>query len=413
MSGKISKISGSIVTVTGLSCTKMADMVTIGPNQLIGEVVGLTTAGAWVQVYESTHGLKTGDAVTCTCKPLEIELGPGLLGAFLDGLGRPWPALYAASGGTVAAGIRVPSLDRAKRCTFNPSVTVGAKVSAGDVIGTVQETRTALHKISVPAHISGTVAEVHSGERTVEETVVIVKGFDGTDHKLSMAQRRPLRIPAPIAQRHLSETLLKTGAAEFDGAHPLTRGGTALLSASGGAKSTLLDLIQGADADVIVYVNCGGRGAEIASFQKTLSEQTDAKGEALDPRIVHIASPADSPAAACEISIYTGLTIASYFRDMGQHVLLIADSLDAWIGALSATGGLIGSAAYEGGPPTDISTRLGQFFAHAGTVTCLGGDNRQGSLTLIGIAAPDMPGFWTNTMTRLPQVVWEQEEDHD
>jgi len=411
MIGQIRKVSGSVITATGLASAKLGDVVYVGEAKLLGEIARLTGDAAWIHLCEDARGLRPGDPVICAGHPMEIELGPGLLGGFYDGIGRSWTTLYAKTGDILTPGVQAPTIDRDKRWAFKPGVTVGTKLVPGDVIGTVQETPGISHKVLVPVGISGTVAEVHSGERTVEETLAIVRAADGADHKLSMLQRWPIRIPRPVQRRHLSDTQIQTGIGAIDTRFPLFHGGTASLVGADGSGRALLEQLSAActDIDVIVYICPGGRGADMAETFRALSEQRDPKtSEPLIHRTVFVASPDGTPAAMREAAIPTGRTIASYYRDMGLDVLVIADTLAGWVGALSATSGLMGTAAYEGGPPVDLGTRLGQFYAAAGTVTCLGSDRRQGRLSAIGVVPPELPMSESYRIARrLSAAVWE------
>lgn len=407
MSGKIVKVSGPVVGIAGLPGAKMGDVVYLGVNRVAGEVTQLTKDTVWVLACETASGLTPGDPAVCAGSPLTMELGPGLLGGAYDGLGRSLEALYAKSGDMVTPGIEVQTLDRTKRWRFHPSVTVGAKLTAGDVIGMVQETASVMHKIMVPGGLSGTVAEIHSGERTVDEVVAILKAADGADHKLTMAQTWAIRRERPYKQKHRSETHLQTGVPEIDqSASPLVLGGTALLIGEDDSGQAMLkQLIAGAEIDVIVYVACGLSGGTCAEIIQICSEQAE-------PKTVLVTSPCDTEAIMREATIHRGMTIASYYRDMGLHAVLVIDNLVAWFNAVSEVAGLMGESTHELGLPINLSSRLAELFAPAGFVTCQGTEKRQGSLSIIGNPlSEDASETMEHMLTRLIPTVWRMEND--
>jgi len=406
MNGKIVKVSGSVIGIQGLPGAKMGDTVYLGADRIVGEVTQLTRNMVWALAFEIIDGLKPGDPAEWTDVPLTMELGPGLLGGAYDGLGRSLDALYAKTGDTITAGAEVPTLDRTKRWSFNPTVTVGAKVTSGDVIGTVQETPSVIHKVMVPVCISGTVAEVHSGERTVDEVVVIVKAADGMDHKLTMAQNWAIRRERPYKQKHRSETQIQTGVPEIDRHAPLALGSSVLLlGEDGGGQAVLKQLLaHSVGVDVIVYVACGLSGSACADVLRLCRAQTE-------PKTVLVLSPCDTEAITQEAAVHRGRTIASYYRDMGLGAMLIIDDLAGFIGTSSETAGLMGTAAYEGGPPLNLSGRLAELFAPTGVVTCLGAEKRQGSLSIIG-ALPSVEALEQvgKSLTRIVSTVWNVED---
>jgi len=406
MKGNIVKVSGPLVGIQGLFGAKMGDKIFLGADRIVGEVTQLTRDRVWALAFETTEGLKLGDIAEHAGTPLTMELGPGLLGGAYDGLGRSLDALYAKTGNHITPGAEVQTLDRTKRWSFHPSVTVGAKLAAGDIIGVVQESTSVTHKIMVPADISGTVIEVHSGDRTVEEAVVIVKDIDGIDHKLTMVQNWAIRMERPYQQQHRSETQVQIGVAEIDQNAPLVLGGSALLIGEEGSGQAALKqlLANGADVDVFVYLACGLSGSVCADVLALCRAQSEQK-------TVCILSPRDAEAAAQEATVYRGLTIASYYRDMGLSVVLILDNLGGFISASSETAGLMGAIAYEGGPSINLNGRLAELFAPAGVVTCLGTEKRQGSLSIIGTLSSEEAFEQTEkSLTRIVSTVWHTED---
>ena len=412
MSGKIVKVSGPLVVAEGLADANMADVVRVGEQRLIGEILTMTDGTASIQVYEETGGLGPGAEVVSTGAPLAVELGPGLLENIYDGIQRPLEEVRALTGDTIARGVDVPALNRTKRWGFTPLVTVGAKVSEGDVIGTVQETSAILHKIMVPPGIAGTVSEVHSGERTVEETVVIVKDKHGIEHKLTMMQKWPVRIGRPVASKYVPEAPVQTGQRVIDTMFPLAKGGTAAVPGPFGSGKTVVQhaLAKWSDVDVVVYIGCGERGNEMTDVLMEFPELVDpVTGEPLMKRTVLIANTSDMPVAAREASIYTGITIAEYFRDMGYDVAVIADSTSRWAEALREMSGRLEEMPGEEGYPAYLGSRLAQFYERAGVVGCLGSDKRKGSLTAIGAVSPpggDISEPVSQATMRIVKVFW-------
>jgi len=372
MKSKVLKVSGSLVQIGEKEAAKLYETVQLGANKITGEIRRLTEDIAWVLVHERADSLKPGDLAECAGVPLQMELGPGLLGGAYDGLGRSLEALYAKTGDQISPGAEAPALDLTKRWSFRPSVTVGTKVLPGDSIGMVQETAHVAHRIMVPEGVSGTVAEVHSGERTIEEVIVIVKAPDGTDHKLTMTQNWPIRVGRPYRQKHRGETQIQTGV-------DLVQGGTALLTGEMASGQAVLDkLIESEMLDVIVYAASGLPGNECAALIEACKKQAE-------PKTVLLTSPCDTEAAAQEAVVYRGLTIAAYYRDMGLNTAFIIDNLAAWIDAVSETAERMDEISCEDGLPINLRERLAELFEPAGVVTCLGTEKRQGSLTIIGV----------------------------
>jgi len=412
MGGTIVKVSGPLVVAEGLSEANMSDVVRIGEDRLIGEILNMTGGTASIQVYEETGGLGPGGEVVTTGEPLSVELGPGLLDNIYDGIQRPLEEIRELTGDTIARGVEVPALDRNRRWAFTPTVTIGDKVVGGDVIGTVQETSALLHKIMVPPGISGTVTEVHSGERTVMEPVVILRSAEGIEHKLTMLQRWPVRVGRPFNRKFVPVTPVQSGQRVIDTMFPLAKGGTAAVPGPFGSGKTVVQhaLAKWSDVDVVVYIGCGERGNEMTDVLKEFPELVDPRsGEPLMRRTVLIANTSDMPVAAREASIYTGITIAEYFRDMGYDVAVIGDSTSRWAEALREMSGRLEEMPGEEGYPAYLGSRLAQFYERAGVVECLGTDGRRGTLTAIGAVSP--PGGDTSepvsqATMRIVKVFW-------
>ena len=412
MGGKIVKVSGPLVVAEGLSDANMADVVRVGSQKLIGEILNMTGDTAAIQVYEETGGLGPGGDVVTTGVPLSVELGPGLLENIYDGIQRPLEEIRALTGDTIARGVDVVALNRERLWNFQPTVRVGDVLCAGDIIGTVPETTAVLHKVMVPPGISGTVVEVHGGERTVEETVVILHTEQGTEHKLSMLQRWPVRVGRPYHQKFVPSAPIQSGQRVIDTMFPLAKGGTAAVPGPFGSGKTVVQhaLAKWSDVDVVVYIGCGERGNEMTDVLKEFPELIDPKsGEPLMRRTVLIANTSDMPVAAREASIYTGITIAEYFRDMGYDVAVIGDSTSRWAEALREMSGRLEEMPGEEGYPAYLGSRLAQFYERAGVVACLGSDRRRGSLTAIGAVSPpggDISEPVSQATMRIVKVFW-------
>ena len=412
MGGTIVKVSGPLVVAEGLSDANMADVVRIGEDRLIGEILNMTGATASIQVYEETGGLGPGGQVVTTGVPLSVELGPGLLDNIYDGIQRPLEEIRELTGDTIARGVEVPALDRERRWDFTPTVTIGDSVTGGDVIGTVQETSALLHKVMVPPGVAGTVVEVHSGKRTVVEPVVTLRSGDGTEHPLPMLQRWPVRVGRPFNRKFVPVTPVQSGQRVIDTMFPLAKGGTAAVPGPFGSGKTVVQhaLAKWSDVDVVVYIGCGERGNEMTDVLKEFPELIDPRsGEPLMRRTVLIANTSDMPVAAREASIYTGITIAEYFRDMGYDVAVIGDSTSRWAEALREMSGRLEEMPGEEGYPAYLGSRLAQFYERAGVVECLGTDGRRGTLTAIGAVSP--PGGDTSepvsqATMRIVKVFW-------
>ena len=411
MSGRIVKVSGPLVVAEGMEDANMADVVRVGQQQLIGEILNMTGGSASIQVYEETSGLGPGAEVTTTGMPLSVELGPGMLENIYDGIQRPLTEIRDRCGETIARGVQVPALNREKKWAFTPTVKKGDKVSGGDVIGTVQETSAVLHKIMVPPKMAGTVKEIKSGEFTVEQTVCVLETEKGEEH-LSLMQKWPVRVARPYDRKFTPSKPLMTGQRIIDTMFPLAKGGTAAVPGPFGSGRTVVQhqLAKWSDVDIVVYIGCGERGNEMTDVLMEFPELHDPNtGEPLMKRTVLIANTSDMPVAAREASIYTGITIAEYFRDMGYDVAVLADSTSRWAEALREMSGRLEEMPGEEGYPAYLASRIAQFYERAGCVTCLGSDKRQGSVTAIGAVSP--PGGDTSepvsqATMRIVKVFW-------
>ena len=411
MSGRIVKVSGPLVVAEGMEDANMADVVRVGKQQLIGEILNMTGGSASIQVYEETSGLGPGAEVTTTGMPLSVELGPGMLENIYDGIQRPLTEIRDRCGETIARGVQVPALNREKKWAFTPTVKKGDKVSGGDVIGTVQETSAVLHRIMVPPKMVGTVKEIQSGEFTVEQTVCVLETEKGEEN-LSLMQKWPVRVARPYDRKFTPSQPLMTGQRIIDTMFPLAKGGTAAVPGPFGSGKTVVQhqLAKWSDVDIVVYIGCGERGNEMTDVLNEFPELKDPRsGEPLMKRTVLIANTSDMPVAAREASIYTGITIAEYFRDMGYDVAVLADSTSRWAEALREMSGRLEEMPGEEGYPAYLASRIAQFYERAGCVTCLGSDKRQGSVTAIGAVSP--PGGDTSepvsqATMRIVKVFW-------
>ena len=412
MSGTITKVSGPLVVAEGLADANVSDVVRVGEQRLIGEILNMTGDSASIQVYEETSGLGPGAHVETTGMPLSVELGPGMLENIYDGIQRPLPEIRDLTGSNITRGIEVPALNRERRWQFVPTVEVGAMVTGGDVIGTVQETSAILHKIMVPPRMKGTIKAITGGEFTVDETVAVLTDEQGNDHELNMIQRWPVRIARPYAQKFAPNKPMNSGQRIIDTLFPIAKGGTAAVPGPFGSGKTVVQhqLAKWADADIIVYVGCGERGNEMTDVLMEFPELTDPRnGEPLMKRTVLIANTSDMPVAAREASIYTGITIAEYFRDMGYDVAVLADSTSRWAEALREMSGRLEEMPGEEGYPAYLASRIAQFYERAGCVRCMGSDDRRGSVTAIGAVSPpggDISEPVSQATMRIVKVFW-------
>ena len=386
ISGIISRISGPVIIASGMKGSKMYDVVKVGKEALRGEIIRLEGDNAVVQVYEDTTGLTIGETVENTENPLSVELGPGLLSSIYDGVQRPLPELLKKSGSFIGRGITAPGLNRERKWEFLPSVKNGDVLAGGDVIGTVKEFHFE-HRILVPPKVSGTVTEIKKGSFTVEETVCVLDG----SRQIAMMQLWPVRIPRPI-QKKLDPVLpLVTGQRVFDCIFPVTKGGTAMIPGGFGTGKTVSEqtLAKWSDTQIVVYIGCGERGNEMTDVLAEFPELVDPRTNLpLIERTILIANTSNMPVAAREASIYTGITIAEYFRDMGYDVALMADSTSRWGEALREVSGRLEEMPGEEGYPAYLATRLSAFYERAGRVVCIGTADRIGSITVVGAVSP-------------------------
>ena len=412
MSGIVTKVSGPLVVAEGLADANVSDVVRVGSQRLIGEILNMTGDSASIQVYEETSGLGPGAEVETTGMPMSVELGPGMLENIYDGIQRPLPEIRALAGETITRGVQVPALNRTRVWHFDAVAQVGEHVAGGDVIGTVQETSAILHKIMVPPGMSGTIRSIESGDYTVEQTVAVLEDYKGETHELSLIQRWPVRVPRPYAAKHTPNRPMNSGQRVIDTLFPIAKGGTAAVPGPFGSGKTVVQhqLAKWSDVDIVVYIGCGERGNEMTDVLMEFPELTDPRnGEPLMKRTVLIANTSDMPVAAREASIYTGITIAEYFRDMGYDVAVLADSTSRWAEALREMSGRLEEMPGEEGYPAYLASRLAQFYERAGVVDCLGSDNRRGSVTAIGAVSP--PGGDTSepvsqATMRIVKVFW-------
>lgn len=409
--GKIIKVSGPLIVAEGMNDVKMFDVVRVGEKKLIGEIIELRGDRASIQVYEETSGLGAGDIVVSTNEPLSVELGPGLLEGMYDGIQRPLDKLLEVSGARIGRGISMPALNHDKKWEFVPIMKVGDSVSVGDILGTVQENKIFVHKILVPKGVKGIIESIESGEHTIDDIIAIVK--DGkTVYKVNMYQKCPVRKGRPYAEKMAPVKPMISGQRVLDTLFPVATGGCACIPGPFGSGKTVVQhqLAKWADADVIVYVGCGERGNEMTDVLNEFPELIDPKtGESLMKRTVLIANTSDMPVAAREASIYTGITIAEYFRDMGYNVAIMADSSSRWAEALREMSGRLEEMPGEEGYPAYLSSRLAEYYERAGLVKALGSDGRIGSITAISAVSPpggDLSEPVSQATLRIVKVFW-------
>ncbi|WP_423752754.1 V-type ATP synthase subunit A [Acetivibrio saccincola] len=390
----------------------MFDVVRISEHKLIGEIIEMHGDKASIQVYEETAGLGPGEPVVSTGVPLSVELGPGLIENMFDGIQRPLEKMREIAGSNITRGIDVTALDRDKKWKFVPTAKKGQKVTGGDIIGTVQETVVVEHRIMVPHGVSGTIEEIKEGEFTVTDTVAVVKKDNGENVNIQMMQKWPVRVGRPYKEKLPPDTPLITGQRVIDTFFPVAKGGVAAVPGPFGSGKTVVQhqLAKWADAEIVVYIGCGERGNEMTDVLTEFPELKDPKtGESLMKRTVLIANTSDMPVAAREASIYTGITIAEYFRDMGYSVALMADSTSRWAEALREMSGRLEEMPGEEGYPAYLASRLAQFYERAGRVINLGSDGREGALTAIGAVSPpggDLSEPVTQATLRIVKVFW-------
>ena len=406
------KVAGPLVIAEGMRDANMFDVVRVAQSRLIGEIIEMHGDRASIQVYEETSGLGPGEPVESIGVPMSAELGPGLITSIYDGIQRPLDAIRALTGDRLARGVEVPSLPRDKKWHFTPVVAQGERVGAGDVLGTVQETPIVAHKIMVPPGMSGTIQSIAEGDYTVEEIAATLLTDQGENVSLTMMQKWPVRRGRPYTRKLSPCTPLVTGQRVIDTLFPIAKGGTAAVPGPFGSGKTVVQhqLAKWADADIIVYIGCGERGNEMTDVLNEFPELKDPKtGRSLMERTVLIANTSDMPVAAREASIYTGITIAEYFRDMGYSVALMADSTSRWAEALREMSGRLEEMPGEEGYPAYLGSRLAQFYERAGRVITLGKEQREGALSVIGAVSPaggDISEPVSQATLRIVKVFW-------
>ena len=406
--GKIVKVSGPLVVAEGMDEANVYDVVQVSDFKLVGEIIEMRGDRASIQVYEETTGIGPGDPVYTTGEPLSVELGPGMMEAMFDGIQRPLNKFREISGDFMTRGTKVDNLDREKKWDFVPAVKVGDKVESGDVIGTVQETTLILHKIMVPPGMSGEVTEIKEGRFTVVEDICVLDG----EKRLQMMQKWPVRKGRPFAKKLNPDVPLLTGQRVIDTFFPVAKGGTAAIPGPFGSGKTVVQhqLAKWADTEIVVYVGCGECGSEMTDVLMEFPEIIDPKtGESLMKRTVLIANTSNMPVAAREASIYTGITIAEYFRDMGYSVAIMADSTSRWAEALREMSGRLEEMPGDEGYPAYLASRAAAFYERAGKVICEGGDKREGAITVIGAVSPpggDISEPVSQATLRIVKVFW-------
>ena len=409
--GTITKVAGPLVIAEGMRDANMFDVVRVSKHRLIGEIIEMHGDRASIQVYEETSGLGPGEEVESTGAPLSVELGPGLIGSIYDGIQRPLNEIMKVAGNNLTRGVEVPSLDHKKKWHFVPTVKKGDKVVSGDTIGTVQETHAVLHRILVPAKVSGIVKNIKEGDFTIDETVAVLEN-NGSDINVKMATKWPVRVGRPYKRKLSPDILLTTGQRVIDTLFPIAKGGVAAVPGPFGSGKTVVQhqLAKWAAADIIVYIGCGERGNEMTDVLNEFPELRDPRtGNSLMERTVLIANTSDMPVAAREASIYTGITIAEYFRDMGYTVALMADSTSRWAEALREMSGRLEEMPGEEGYPAYLGSRLAQFYERAGRVIVSGSKDTEGALSVIGAVSPpggDISEPVSQATLRIVKVFW-------
>ncbi|WP_456373318.1 ATP synthase subunit A [Methanocaldococcus sp.] len=411
--GKIIKIAGPVVVAEGMKGAQMYEVVKVGEEKLTGEIIQLQDDKAVIQVYEETTGIKPGEPVVGTGSPLSVELGPGMLRAMYDGIQRPLTAIEEKTGSIfIPRGVDVPALPRDIKWEFKPVVNEGDYVEEGDIIGTVDETPSIVHKVLVPVGVKGKIVEIKEGKFTVEETVAVVELENGERKELTMMQKWPVRKGRPYKEKLPPKIPMITGQRVEDTFFTLAKGGTAAIPGPFGSGKTVTQhqLAKWSDADVVVYIGCGERGNEMTEVIEEFPHLEDIRtGNKLMDRTVLIANTSNMPVAAREASIYTGVTIAEYFRDMGYGVLLTADSTSRWAEAMREISGRLEEMPGEEGYPAYLASRLAQFYERAGSVVCLGQDNRKGFVSIVGAVSPPGGDFSepvTSNTLRIVKVFW-------
>lgn len=415
--GQIFNVAGPVVKAKNMKGSKMYDLVRVGEERLVGEIIELKRDTATIQVYEDTTGLQPGDVVTNTGMPLSVELAPGLITSIYDGIQRPLPKIMEQSGDFISRGIEVPAIDRKRKWDFMPSVEKNDTVRAGDILGTVTETPIVEHRIMVPLDIDeAVIKEIKTGAFTVEETVVILD-VNGTKQELTLLQRWPVRIGRPVAEKLPPTVPLINGQRIFDTFFPMAKGGTAAIPGGFGTGKTVSQhqLARWSDADIIIYIGCGERGNEMTEVLRDFPELKDPRtGEPLMNRTILIANTSNMPVAAREASVYTGITLAEYYRDMGYDVALMADSTSRWAEALREISGRLEEMPGEEGYPAYLASRLAGFYERAGRGKVISSGDREGSVSIIGAVSPPGGDFSepvTQNTLRIAKVFWALDSD--
>lgn len=411
--GKIIKVSGPLVVASGMQEANIQDICRVGNLGLIGEIIEMRRDEASIQVYEETSGLGPGEPVETTGSPLSVELGPGLISQMFDGIQRPLARFQAVTQSDfLVRGVQLPHLNRETKWNFVPCLEIGAEVTAGDILGTVQETELVVHRILVPIGVSGRVTKIEAGSYTVDQPVYEIEQADGSIFVGSLMQKWPVRRGRPFAQKLIPEEPLVTGQRVIDTFFPVTKGGAAAVPGPFGAGKTVVQhqVAKFANVDIVIYVGCGERGNEMTDVLNEFPELIDpATGQSIMQRTVLIANTSNMPVAAREASIYTGITIAEYFRDMGYSVAIMADSTSRWAEALREMSGRLEEMPGDEGYPAYLGSRVAEYYERAGRVKTLGSDEREGSITAIGAVSPpggDISEPVTQNTLRIVKVFW-------
>jgi V/A-type H+-transporting ATPase subunit A len=410
--GRVVKVSGPLVVAEGLSEANMFDVVRVGSDRLVGEIIEMRGDRASIQVYEETSGLAPGAEVVTTGAPLSVELAPGMIETIFDGIQRPLEMLRNISGDTIKRGVEVPALDRNKKWSFEPTAAVGDRVQGGDIIGSVKETVIVNHKIMVPHGVSGVITDIKSGEFTITETIASIRKDNGEIQEIAMLSRWPVRRGRPYKEKLSPSLPLISGQRVIDTFFPIAKGGTAAIPGPFGSGKTVVQhqLAKWSDVDIVIYIGCGERGNEMTDVLREFPELKDPRtGQSLMKRTVLIANTSDMPVAAREASIYTGITIGEYFRDMGYDVAIIADSTSRWAEALREMSGRLEEMPGEEGYPAYLTSRLAQFYERAGKIVCSASERREGSLSAIGAVSPaggDISEPVSQATLRIVKVFW-------
>jgi len=414
--GRIIKVAGPLVIAEKMQSAKIYDVVHVSEHRLMGEIIEMRRDEASIQVYEDTGGLGVGEPVYLTGQPLSVELGPGLIESIYDGVQRPLDEIKSKIGDLITRGISIPGLSREKRWQFKPSVKVGDEVAEGDVLGTVKETVLVEHYVMVPPGIRGKVAEIELKECIVTDTVAVIETENGEQEKITLITKWPVRKPRPFKDKLPPDEPLSTGQRVIDAFFPISKGGTACIPGPFGSGKTVVQhqLAKWADAQIVVYVGCGERGNEMTDVLMEFPELKDPhSNEPLMKRTILIANTSNMPVAAREASVYTGITIAEYYRDMGYSVALMADSTSRWAEAMREMSGRLEEMPGDEGYPAYMGTRIAEFYERAGKVVCLGKDGRMGALSAIGAVSPpggDLSDPVVQSTLRVVRVFWSLED---